>query len=198
MVRDIAPTATSVAIVAEDLLRVCQQRIEVGGDQSRRPVARLLGWLGRGWTATRGLMRPRVVTEYRQRPRCAVCAQLLITEAHCLDAVLHFAEDPEFDRAYQRSSGLCVPHLVGAVERGCGAPGVATVVERTLVKWQTLRHNLERFVAKHEYRNVEAISVDEASAPERTLAILAGSRGLFGNDIRRNERPRNPEAAGPR
>jgi hypothetical protein len=130
--------------------------------------------------------RPNPVAEYRERPPCALCAQLRLTETHCLDAVLRFAHDPDFERAYQRSSGLCVPHLLGAVERGAGTPGGATIVQRTLAKWQALRDDLRRFVAKHEYRNADAISPEEARSYELALEILAGRRSLFGNDMRRD------------
>ena len=181
MVHDTRATATGVAIVSEDLLRVCQQRMAARAGPRGRPLARLLGWL----RSPRGQASPRPVVEYRARPRCALCAQLRLTEAHCLDAVLRFVHDPDFDRAYRRSAGLCVPHLLGAVERGSGA-GVATIVERTLAKWQTLRDNLERFVAKHEYRSAETISPEETRSHELALEILAGRRGLFGNHMHRD------------
>ena len=186
MVRDSRPTATGVAIVYEDLLRICQQRLEVRADPRRRPGAGLRHWLrGIVKRKARGT-RPDPVVEYRERPRCALCAQLRLTEAHCLDAVLRFAHDPDFEGAYRRSAGLCVPHLLGAVERGSGTPEAVTIVERTLAKWQAVRDDLGRFVAKHEYRNADAISPDEARAYELALEILAGRRSLFGNDMRRD------------
>jgi Family of unknown function (DUF6062) len=188
MVRDTRPTATGVAIVYEDLLRICRERLDMLADPRWRPVAGLRHWLRGLVNRTSRRAVPDPVIEYRERPRCALCAQLRLTEAHCLDAVLRFAHDPDFERAYQRSAGLCVPHLLGAVERGSGTPASATIVERTLGKWQAVRDDLGRFVAKHEYRNADAIRPEEARSYERVLEILAGRRGLFGSDMRSSPR----------
>jgi len=47
--------------------------------------------------------------------------------------------------------------------RGDGSGvGVDTIVGATLRKWQRLRRQLEGFVGKHDYRNAESITEDEA------------------------------------
>jgi hypothetical protein len=178
MVLDTRPTASSVAIVYADLLRVCRQRVEARDTRRSGLLARLRSRL-------RGAAMNDPASDYRGRPRCPLCTQLRATEAHCLDAVLHHADDPTFESAYQRSAGLCIPHLLGVVERGSGTSSVEAIVQRTLSKWQALRGDLERFVAKHEYRSTEPISREETRAYELALEVLAGRRTLFGSDMRR-------------
>src|SRR5207249_994859 len=95
---DTRPTASGIAILYEDLLRVCHERVRDRRDRRPGPMTRLRAWL-RGFAvqAPAGPVSS-VVADYGARPRCALCAQLRISEAHCLDALLRFAEDPELDQ----------------------------------------------------------------------------------------------------
>lgn len=177
MALEVRPAVTGVAIVYEDLLRVCHERVRAAGDRRQGRLARLRSWV----RDTVGRARR---ANPAQRDRCAVCVQLRTAEAHCLEAVLRFADDSEFERAYRRSGGLCLPHLLDVAARGAATPGVETIVRRTLATWQAVRGDLRRFVAKHEYRNTEPIGGDEARAYQRAFEILAGGRNIFGNDLR--------------
>ena len=116
-----------------------------------------------------------------------MCTRVGAAERNYLDTVVEFAEDAQFVRAYQRSTGLCVPHLLAAVERNAGASGLEPILRTTLAKWQDLRGDLARFVSKHEYRNAEPITEEEAASYHRAGEVLAGRRGLFANDVRRGE-----------
>lgn len=192
MIVDTRPSATGVAILYEDLLRVCHERLAAARERGSRDEpardARPRGLLARvGSSLTRLVSRLRATGRGAASPRveCPLCAQLRLSEAHGLETVLQFAEDPEFARAYERSSGLCIPHLLGVMDRGADSPGLAPIVRQTLAKWQTLRSDLANFVAKHEYRSASPISAEEIRACERALHILAGARNLFGNDMRR-------------
>ena len=186
---DTRAPATGIAILCEDLLRVCHDRIEAARDRHprQRPglAARVLSRL-RGIVGRPPAPRSRAVTGYNERARCALCAQLRTTEAHCLDAVLHFAADAQFASAYERSAGLCVPHLVAMMERGSGSPGLRTIVEHTLPKWQALRKDLADFVSKHEYRSTTPITDSESRSYHLALELLSGRRSIFGTDMRRD------------
>jgi hypothetical protein len=178
---DGAGAATGAAILFADLLRVCHQRVaHLRGD------TRGDSW----WSRFRTGRRSRFVIDYRSRPRCPVCAALGIAEKSYLDAVVDFADDPQFASAYERSTGLCVPHLMAMVERRGAATGVETIVRATLLKWQRLREDLEHFVEKHEYRNTEPITEPEAASWRLANEILTGRRCLFGNHM-----PRDTEEA---
>lgn len=172
---DGSTAATGAAILFADLLRICHQRL----DRLRSGPRRRLSWSLFG---TR--RRPRLVVDYRSRSRCPLCGALDAAEKSYLDAVVDFADDPQFGRAYERSTGLCVPHLVAMVGRRAAAAGVDTIVRATLRKWQRLREDLERFVEKHEYRNAEPITESEGASWLLASEILAGRRCLFGNHMR--------------
>ncbi len=168
--------ATGAAVLFEDLLRVCHEMVERLSGQSapsnpwplaliRRPV-------------------PPLVAHYRARALCPVCETLRGAEDAYLEAVVAFADDPQFSRAYGRSTGLCVPHIIAVVERHDSKNGVEAIVQATLRKWRDLRADLERFVAKHDYRSRDPISESEASSWRLASEVLAGRPGLFNNHLR--------------
>ena len=161
--------ATGAAILFADLLRVCTERVE-----RLRTDTTGVSWL-RFW----GSRRPRLPVHYRSRARCSLCAALEASEESYLDAVVDFADDPEFSRAYERSTGLCLPHVVRIVDRRAAATGVESIMRTTLHKWQRLRGDLERFVRKHEYRNAESITESEAASWRLASEMLAGRRCLL-------------------
>lgn len=185
MLLDAETAATGAAILYEDLLRACHGRIQHSRHRGLHAFGRLSSWLRSVVGKAPKRRRPRAVDEYRRRRRCPVCASLRFAEARYLEAAIDFADDPEFAHAYQRSDGLCLPHLLAALERAAGTPDVNSILPRTLSKWQRLRDDLERFVAKHEYRNAQPISVEEATSYRRAFEVVAGRHGVFGNDLRR-------------
>jgi hypothetical protein len=168
--------ATGAAILFEDLLRICQQRIERLYSCSPQQWRRPLSWLRRA--------APRLAADYRLRRPCPVCKTLDAAEQSYLEAVVDFAEDPQFARAYERSTGLCVPHVVHMVEPCADGSRVDRIVQATLLKWQRLRRLLEGFMGKHEYRSADAITEDEGMSWRLASEILAGRPSLFGNDMR--------------
>ena len=110
-------------------------------------------------------------------------------EKRYLDAVLRYIDDPQFDRAYGRSEGLCVPHLVRALE--LDSAGLAEpVVTRTLRKWEALRQDLRTFIEKHDYRNTVAFTEADGLSYLRAFEAVAGAPGVFGNDVRVRSRSR--------
>jgi hypothetical protein len=185
MVVEARGAVTGAAILAEDLLRVCGRRIQRLRD--RRP-SRAARWLRRLTTfprGGRGRARPRLVERYRERAPCPVCAQVGPAEGTYLDTLVAFADDAELGDAYERSAGVCLPHLVAAVDRSPGEPGLAVTIDRTLRTWDALRRDLGRFLAGHEYRHHAPLAEGEATAPGRALEALAGRPHVFGHDLRR-------------
>lgn len=165
--------ATGAAILFEDLLRVCDEAVERLASRSAPAIRWPLAWIRK--------RVPPLVAHHRSLAPCPVCDTLQGAEDDYLEAMVDFADDPQLSRAYERSTGLCIPHIVGVVDRHDGKNGVGTVVQATLRQWRGLRAHLERFVAKHEYRSTEPISEREASSWRLAGEVLAGRPGLFGN-----------------
>ncbi len=192
---DLPGSPFAAAVIHEDLLRTGHRTAALGarsarvGRGPRRWLARLAGDVG----------SPALARLYRRRPPCPACVEAARVEARAVDALAVFAGELAFQRAYEASDGLCVPHTVQAVERAAGRPQAETLVRLTVRRWEVLRRAVERFVAKHDHRNTEPFSDDEVGAWRRALATIAGEPGLFGDDRMRagggpGARPQPPRA----
>jgi hypothetical protein len=183
MLREVADPAFGSAIIHEDLLRVLSQRVQ--RQWSERPESP--GWLGRLRRLLGRERRPVLVELRDRRPMCSACQEAKEAEKRYLDAALRYADDPQFDRAYARSEGLCVPHVVRALE--LGSTGLAEpLLTRTVQKWEALRKDLRGFIEKHDYRNTVAFTEAEGLSYLRAFEAVAGAPGVFGNEIRLRSR----------
>jgi hypothetical protein len=180
MLRELADPAFGAAIIHEDLLRVLSRRFQrqwrVHSPESSGLLSRLRRFLDRE-------RRPVLVELRDRRPMCSACQESTSAEGRYLDAALRYADDPQFDRAYARSEGLCVPHLVRAL--ALDSTGLAEpLVTRTVQKWEALRKDLRAFIEKHDYRNTVAFTEAEGLSYLRAFEAVAGAPGVFGNDVR--------------
>jgi hypothetical protein len=184
MLPEIASSAFGAAIICEDLVtRVLRQTHRLRrGSQLRR-------WL----TALRGRRRrPTLVEGWALRTPCPACTDAAPTEARYLDTMVTFADDEALRVAYARSDGLCLPHVVLAVERG--NENADTLVARTREAWARIGRDLATFVSKHDHRNREPYTEAEAAACARAFEMLAGARGIFGS-ARVSTTPSAPSSA---
>jgi hypothetical protein len=88
------------------------------------------------------------------------------------------ADDGDLQAAYADSDGLCVPHLLGAVDQEGDGPRARALVARTRGKWQSVSQDLASFVDKHDYRNRVPYTAAEIASYTRAFELLAGARGV--------------------
>jgi hypothetical protein len=180
MLLDVANSASGAAIVCEDVIRLVLRRARRLGDGEGASLPRPAAWI---WRLLRPARRPALAELHRRRPPCPVCAWSAEVEASYVRTTLRFIDDPQFARAYAGSDGLCIPHMLDALERGAGTVGLEKLFDRTLARWEELGRDLDRFVGKHDYRNTEPFTDEEASSYRRAYETLAGRRGVYGNDL---------------
>ena len=178
MLVDIGGVMTGSAILYEDLVGAAVRRVRHGRARatSGRSLARRVSGLFVGH-------RPAVAERYERRPSCPACVHSRRGEARYVETMLHGIGNAEFDRAYEASDGICLPHVMQTLERGTPARAAEELVARTLAKWQTLRDDLQRFVGKHDYRNREPFTDAEVAASRRAFETLVGRRAIFGSDL---------------
>ncbi len=181
MLREVADSAFGASIIYEDLLSCLVHRLDKLRDRTAGTPAKLRTWLARVMGVSR---RPAVVELFRRRRPCRVCVEVAGAEERYLDTLLGFVGDLQFQRAYERSEGLCAPHTLLAIERGAGGAAIDELLRLTLPKWTAVRQDLQRFVNKHDYRNREPFTDEEAASYTRAFATVAGASRLFGNDLR--------------
>ena len=186
MVLETDGVATGASILYEDLLGACGARVEHLRDDPADAFVRVARRFKRVADELRRRRIPRLVRAYRSRARCPLCTRRRVSEVSYVTTVVDSMMDPQFSRAYEASAGLCVQHLISAVEAKPGAEGLARLLDASLAKWERLRRDLDRLVSKHEYRSTDVVTPDEATSYRRASETLAGRPGVFGNDLHRD------------
>jgi len=191
MLREISDSAFGSAIIYEDMLRVVIQRFERRG-RGRDPESP--GCWRRLWRLFGRNRRPLLVELHGGRPMCPACRERVAAERRYVHVVLGFVSDFQFERAYRRSDGLCVPHALQAVDMGPAGPA-EVLMTRTLPKWAALRRDLTTFIEKHDHRNTVPFTDADRTGSVRAFEALAGATGVFGSDAHepiriRRRRPR--------
>jgi hypothetical protein len=171
MLADVAGSPFGTAIVYEDLLTRLLRRTGEPKSPSRRT-----GWLG---NLRRRRRQATLVELWKRRAACPGCVDAAAAEARYLDTLLTFVDDEALRAAYALSDGLCLPHLVQALERG--RERADALVTPTRQAWARTGRDLAAFVAKHDHRNRRPYTEAEAAACARALETLAGAPGVFGH-----------------
>ena len=184
LARDILHSGLGTGIICEDLLGGALGRL-------RRLLVRVRrGPLSAGWLRRLfgGSHRIPLLELRRRKAICPACRNTREAEASYLLTVLEFTGDPQFDRAFEQSPGLCLPHVLRLVALGPSHGRLETILERVETKWRRLQAELKSFVAKHDYRTTEPFTDDEARSWTLAIELLAGAPGLFGNEVH-SDRP---------
>lgn len=114
---------------------------------------------------------------------CPACALGRQAEASYLFGMLRFIEDPQFERAFDASAGLCLPHFLRLAEGYPSHPNLEIVARRSEQKWKELQDRLRRFAAKHSYTASEGFTEEESRSWRLAAEMLAGGRGVFANEL---------------
>jgi hypothetical protein len=178
--REVRNAPLAIALIYQDLLdRVRKPLTATQQELARRPGLR-------GWR--RLLRRPGslpLVAARADRQGCALCRLVKSTEASYLHTLLDSLDDPDFDRAYRGSAGLCLPHINLALASHPAHRGADVLVARSLSMLDQLATELRGFVEKHDYRVQAPFSDTEAAAWTKAVGFLVGDASIFGNEIGR-------------
>lgn len=184
MLPDVESSAFGAAILCEDLVTRALRRTRRIRFGTRRGAVRR--WLGAllGWRH-----RPALVELHERRAPCSACVDTARTQARYLETLVRFIDDASLRAAYAQSDGLCVPHVILAVEQGSEPAHVEMLVARTREAWVRIGRDLAAFIGKHDHRNREPYTEAEAASRARAFEMLAGARGVFGHDPRASKPP---------
>jgi hypothetical protein len=120
---------------------------------------------------------------WRTKTPCPVCRQhTIIDEGSYLRTLLDGLGAAEFQARFQDSFGLCLPHLVLAVERERYHPGLPTLVQLQVQKLTARRNKLHEIIRKFDYRFAAELIAEEGIEWRRTLELFVGKAAVFGND----------------
>ena len=185
--RRITSAALGISIIAKDLLEEECTRLAALGPRS---FWRRLADLIRAQFA--GRAPPAYLRAWRGRAICPVCQVAVEHERHALETVLDFADEGEFSRHFQASTGLCLPHTARATEQAPSHPKLGLFIDVQRGKYARLVAELEEFCRKHDYRFAREGWGTEADAWQRAIETLTGKSGVFGSAIERQHSARRP------
>jgi hypothetical protein len=159
-VLDVGRSALGVSLVAADILKTLRESLtsNTGGGLSRIRAA-----LSGGSALTGSLQA--------QQP-CPICTYLADLGAVYVAALLDDLTSEEGAAAYERSAGLCLPHLLLATRRG-GA-GLSVLIEQQSRVWERIEAELNEFARKSDYRFSDETIEAERDAWRRALLLLSG------------------------
>lgn len=118
----------------------------------------------------------------RGKAPCPICTHVRSFESTYLQACLEYMTDLDFQRSFEGSFGLCVPHLYLAGSLYPEHPNLSTLFKHQLAKMETLRTDLQEFIRKQDYRFRKEPMGDEGTAWRRSIELLTGKAGIFGPD----------------
>jgi hypothetical protein len=177
MLPSVHNSASGVAIIYRHLLQETLQRL-----QSARREA-----LPRGrWQRLRErLAGPRaerlgMLAWRSKKARCLMCAFARNSERDDLKTILEFMGEAEFAAAFERSAGVCLPHLYAAMAIGRDHPNLGLLLAVHERRWRDLVWELEEFSRKFDYRYADEARGRESSSWHRALEVFVGRAGIFG------------------
>jgi hypothetical protein len=125
------------------------------------------------------------VRRWRGKTLCPVCRQHVQgDERSYLRTLLDGLREPEFTAPFQASFGLCLPHLVLAIEGERHHPELPTLVHLQIQKLTTCRGKLQEIIRKFDYRFAAELTAAEGAEWRRAIELFVGKPAVFGNDCR--------------
>jgi hypothetical protein len=106
--------------------------------------------------------------------RCLVCRSCRRWEEELLLSFIEKMRNADFRAAYERSSGLCLPHFSGVLKSISGPKERAFLIESGRYQLATLRQELRLLISKAQ--NKDRSRGKESDAAYRAIAKIVGGK----------------------
>lgn len=121
----------------------------------------------------------------RPTKECPVCSTARQVEDSGLHGLLRRLDDPQVTERLSGDAGLCLPHLLRAVELSGDAETAMPLIRMCLISSRILVDRLDEFIRKHDYRfRSEGMTAEEADSWTRALEAMVGKDPLDERKIR--------------
>jgi hypothetical protein len=110
---------------------------------------------------------------------CPVCSRKSRTEERVILVFIKSFRELEFSRLFQDSSGLCLPHLFSALNKGEKDEAfVRDLLEIEIGKMESLTVEMREYQRKHDYRYIREGFGAEGDSWVRAIEKLVGREGI--------------------
>jgi len=115
----------------------------------------------------------------RLRPtaECPACVDRRAVDDMLLRTLLECMVDPDLAPALTRSSGLCLPHFLRALELVQDTDALKALVTFERQKFIELRDELSEYIRKHDGPSRDEQSGDEGDILRRAIGMVSGELG---------------------
>ncbi|HLY27135.1 MAG TPA: DUF6062 family protein [Aggregatilineales bacterium] len=113
---------------------------------------------------------------------CPACRILGESEARYVRTFCEHIGDERLQESYNVSDGLCLPHFRVVLRGVRSADDLQYIVATQKDIWDRLKAELAEFIDKNDYRRTHESVGPEGDSWRRTIARMAGEKGLFGVD----------------
>ena len=166
--------ALGFSILYRDLVNTLLKKLDEGGTPARRDRH----WISLLRQVPEGMRElvERILTALTPAKRCPACEHRDELRQSILSVLARSLGSEEMAAALQSSDGFCLPHLKGALEQVHEATGFERLLSIHRPKLEGLRAELDEFIRKSDYREIEAGFGPEGDAWLRAIARIVGSR----------------------
>jgi hypothetical protein len=178
MILQVPHSQSGTAILHEHLVREQTETLK-RLRRTRHPIRPWMRLLRRLFSA---VAAPTAVIWRQGKAPCPICTHVRSFEATYLQTCLEYLTDLDFQRSFEGSFGLCVPHLYLAASLYPEHPNLPALFKHQLAKIEALRIDLQEFIRKQDYRFRKEPMGDEGTAWRRSIELLTGKAGVFGPD----------------
>jgi hypothetical protein len=160
------------AIISQDLLQTILANLP----------ARITGEPAGAWAALRsafgnGPDRISTAGALRGAGSCPACRHFNEFARMYAEILVTGLEQEAAHAAYSRSAGVCLPHLLLALEYSTSETGLDRLLAHQLEAWRELVEDLAEFIRKHDYRfHAEGLDPRQRDVWRRALNALSGLR----------------------
>lgn len=166
--------ALGFSILYRDVIHTVLKGLEELGSSPRASRH----WTARLRQAPEGVrtLLERILNAITPSKGCPVCEHRDELRTGILSELVKGLETPEMFSALQASDGLCFPHLRTTLERVRDVSICELLLSIHRAKMENLRAELDEFIRKNDYREIEAGFGSEGDAWLRAIARVAGTR----------------------
>ena len=169
-------SAQGMTIVMHDVLKEALRTLREGHFEATRLFSRV------GAQELVDRHKPRAATEevvaaLGPQGACPACAYADEMEGILLDVLVeHLLEKDGLLAPFRASSGLCLPHLRGALQRVNDGKTYDALTAAQEGIWQRLLDNLGEALRKYDYRLQGQATGEEGDSWRRAMGLVAGAR----------------------
>jgi hypothetical protein len=173
-------SASKLGVVYEDILKHVAEALSKFEKFLANPTPRsFLVKLFRRW---KGIP----ATKFLGPLRCPACENVRFSEKVYLRVLLDFLPEEDFQKQFQSSSGICLPHLMTTLQTFPQHEDLPRLIRSQIEKFECLRKEVDEFIRKHNFQYANERWGAEIDSWKRALEIVSGKREVFPNQMDRS------------